>query len=289
MTKRQLDNPSDLLRDKGLLHVALSCVYLHSNDHVVLSLGQPHVDYKHYRAVLSKQDVYGRAVLGYMTQGRVLDPPVLEMCETEERYRSLDHDAACVHTEWLFAHMLLLPEEEHPADFQEAVRLAERASDTMLRISLQIREAALAVAERLGIEVTDGAPLVPEHPLHVAIPRLPYNFKQLMGRMVDRQHKSEARIAFETEIMDVFSFGIRVAERWSGKVMLCTTGLRKRYNQMTAEERASSGSVVLGHIMSDLLDDELVESAVRDSLVAARALEHLGLRVHKACETFHAT
>ena len=297
MTKRPRDD-EELLRVKGLLYVSLNCVYLQSADNIVISLGQPYLDYEsQYTSVLSESDVYGKVVKGYMAQGRVRPAPSPGVVS----FRELDHEAACVHTDWIYAHMLLRPNQSsgYPAKFSEAVGLAERASVTLRRVSAMIHSAALDVAERLDIKArvvesdrAAEAMLVQEHPLQASVPRLPFDFTRRVRDVdtlfVGYAEKNEARVAFEAEIMDIFGFGICIAEdEWhrTDEVMLCTTGMRKRYSSMTKEERISSGSVVLGCILRDLAEGR-VESAVAASLVAARALERMAQRLHKAVEMY---
>ena len=54
MPKRQRDDR----RAQGLLHVSLNCIYLQSKGNLILSLGQPYLEYEAYKSVLSKQDLF---------------------------------------------------------------------------------------------------------------------------------------------------------------------------------------------------------------------------------------
>ena len=63
---------------KGLLHVALNCIYLQLSEDIIIMIGQSTLDYHLYKHVLSPQDVYGKFMHGYMTQGRVEVPGLSE-------------------------------------------------------------------------------------------------------------------------------------------------------------------------------------------------------------------
>ena len=56
---------------KGLLHVVLNCIYLQSSEDIIITIGQSPLDYCLYKHMLFPQDVYGKFMLGYMTQGSV--------------------------------------------------------------------------------------------------------------------------------------------------------------------------------------------------------------------------
>ena len=216
-------------REKGLLYAALNCIYLQGNDDIRISLGQPYLHYKReYREVLTREEMRGVVVLGYMAQGRV------------QAQHDDEHVSACVHSNWIRAHMLLTPTGgRYSADFAEAVKLAERASETLSLVSMRIGQAALALAEKLGVdsgEIFFDEQLVPENPLQVSIPRLPAEFARCWPPMT----KTEGRVAFVSDIMDIFSFFLCIAEHnWTNidEIMLSATGMRKRYSEMTPEER----------------------------------------------------
>ena len=69
-------------------------------------------------------------------------------------------------------------------------------------------------------------------------------------------------------------------------MQLCATGLRKRYIEMTPEERVSSGSVLLKDIVVHM-DNERWEQAIASSLVAARALACNAAKLEAAVEMMH--
>ena len=123
-----------------MLYAALNCIYLQDGDDIHISLGQPYLDYKEYSDVLSKDEMRGVIVCGYMAQGHVKKHGDAVV-------------SACVHTNWIFAHMLLAPTSDtYSSDFGEAIKLAERASETLCLVSIRIGQAALDLAEKLGIK-----------------------------------------------------------------------------------------------------------------------------------------
>ena len=239
-----------MLRSKALLHVALNCIYLQDGDDIVLSLGQPALRYDGYESVLTDEDVYGQVVRGYRAEPK---PLTLKG----------DHRAACVHTNWIYMFLC-------HGKAQEAAKLVDRAAETMCRISCKIGQAALDLATQLE----DDIPLVAEHPLQPFVPRLPYH--------IGRQMVARDLTAFDTAVMEVFSFHVCTArDRWLdiNEVQLSCTGMRKRYEDMTREERAASGTVELRQIIANLADPATVHEAVAQSLVAARALEMAARRL----------
>ena len=295
-TKRSVmsTNEKETLRLKGLLHVALHCLHLDDTDDIVITLGSAMLNYKKYMKVLSPEDVYGKWVYAWMTQARV---EVMPEDRGMKHFLEHEHSAAFVRVNWLYAHMLL----KSDGDFDEAVKFAERAAETLCRVSFKIGDAALTLAQALGIqehilEVDEAAlkAIVPEHPLHVSVPRLPYDFFRWMGdptTVVPLEAKSEARVTFETEIMEVFSYWLCIGDPDYVKgheVQISSTGLRKYYTQMTSEERYTSGTVMLGHLIQHLEEDN-IEQAILGSLVAARALEGIARKLLRAVELYCAS
>ena len=287
--KVQKTEDNSILRLKALLYVALNCIYLQSGDDIRVTIGQAHCHYGKYRHVLTEDEMHGECVLGYMSQGYAKKKPVQGTMDAGT-FLERDHEAACVHTNWLFSHMFVLR-----GKFNEAVNLAERAAETMFRVSGMTTKAALALAEKLDItnavleaDKAAEAALVHENTLHVSIPRLPSELQRVAPKyLVAHDDKDEARIMFEDVVTDVFSCGVCIAnEEWDDidEVMLCATGLRKRYDEMTAEERVSSGAVVLGNILKDLKQEDRLPEAIAASLVAARALAWNARRLESACE-----
>ena len=288
-------NAREILVIKGKLFIALQCIYLQNDMTIVMSLGKPRPDRGNYDEVLTQEDFYGEWVLGYMAQGCVKTPPM------DQQSKKDDHIAAFVHTDWIYAHMFLAPHNSrYSPSFNEAVKLVRRASETMCRVSYMIMDAATNLADKLG--KTDGileadaaaeAALVPENDLQVSIPRLPYEVKlwfEYPPAVVAHADKTSARMAFEHAVCTVFSYNVCTSiDKWTGvnDVLLCTTGLPKRYDDMTAEERVSSGSVVLGNIMKDLHNNEAtVPHAIAASLVAARALAYSARKLELACQAY---
>jgi len=290
-------SPEDRLRRKeGLLHVACSCFYL--QDHgLVLSIGQPYQDVSLYHSVLTKDEVLGEVVLGYMAQGRVRRPPDPNKCKGSE-FLSADHKASCVHTSWIYAHMILKPlpsfHSFDSADFMEAVKLVRLAAATMCRVSFEIGRKALDLAEEL--KITDSvmasdalaeAALVQEDPLQEGVLYLPFDFLQIDPKYkVKPEDKNAARVAFETIVLEIFSFHVCLAKpRWRSidDVMISTTGMHKLFKDTTPEERLSSGSVVLKHIKKDLKAGRH-EAAILASLTASRGLERIARKLQSACD-----
>ena len=295
-------NAKEILVLKGKLFIAVQCIYRQNTTTIVMSLGKPHPDRGNYAEVLTQDDFYGQFVLGFMAQGVVTNPSMKS--KDFHKLREDVHIAAFVHTDWIYAHMFLVPHRgSYSPNFNEAVKLVRRASETMCRVSYMIIEAATNLADKLGktgaildADAAADAALVQEHDLQVSIPRLPCEVKQWFEyppAVVAHADKSGARIAFEHAVCAVFSYNVCTnIEKWSdvndvNDVLLCTTGLPKRYNEMTAEERVSSGSVVLGNIMKDLQNNEAtVPHAIACSLVAARALAYSARKLELACQAY---
>lgn len=284
-----------LLRKKGLLNAALGCIYMQSQDDMHLTLGRKSYIHEGYEHVLTEEERHGECVLGYMAQGRVKSPPPPDALEwmSPKQFLRDDHIAACVRTYWIYAHMFLKPRGEPEAydepDFAHALRLVDRAAETMCRISIKIGQAALDLAEELGIkervvradeEAFERLEFPAEKKEETFVPRLPWEFSEMLRRRakysVPDIDKDEKRLEFEKTVIEVFGYHVCTAEdNWvdCSDVMLSVTGLRKRYGQMTPAERLSSGSVHLRLIMERLRSDDTVEAAIMESLMAARALE----------------
>ena len=281
-----------ILRLSGLLFAALNCIYLQSCDDIRLTVGHAGCDYGKYRDVLTEDERHGECVWGYMARGCTKEKPVQGTMDAKT-FLVRDHRAASVHTQWLFAHLFFLN-----GNFSEAVKLADRASETMFRVASKIRDAALALAEKLEISAdvlesdaaAEKALVVLKHDEQpAAIPRLPCDITRVAEKFkVQREHKDEARVAFEEIVIDIFTNGVCIAYNEFGQwdeiseVMLCATGLRKRYDEMTDEEKVSSGTVVLANILKDLASEDGVAAAIGASLVAARALEWNGRKLEEA-------
>ena len=312
-----------ILRDKALLHVALGCVYLQSGDDLVIGMGQPYLNYDGYETVLSEEEVYGCVLPGGIVPRRARKWPVREdYDEGEARFQVAMHEAACVHTYWLYAHIYLQNPEGAgaPRLAPDALELIERAAETMGLVADRIRGAALTLADRMGVkdylmqsDAVAEASLVAEHPWQPSVVRLPLEFKQLLAWRTHARNsrtppsslslkeeadecphdkeEDEARAVLETVVTDVFGYGVCKAEdAWQEieEVMVCTTRLRKRFSEMTLAERVSSGTVVLGHIQYLLQSDTPsdVEKALSEALVAARALEHNARALVEACRAY---
>ena len=288
-------NAKEIHALKGKLFLALQCIYLQGDATIVTSIGQYRPSRGAYKDVLSDDDCYGEWVRGYMAQGCVSNPSA-NVGMSPQQLKTNDHIAAFVTTDWIYAHMFLKPHTSLCSpDFNKAVKLVRRASETMCRVSYMIAEAARSLADKLDImyilyaDPDAEAALVQEEPdnLQASIPRLPFEVKQWFEyppAVVAHADKPDARIAFEQTVCAVFSYNVCT---YADGVMLCTTGLRKRYDDMTAEERVSSGTVVLGNIMKDLQNnDATVPYAIAASLVAARALAYSGRKLEVACRDY---
>jgi hypothetical protein len=298
----------ELHRLRGLLYVALNCLYLQSNDNLVMSLGQYRLVYADFKAVLSPKDVYGCWVRGYMAQGQAQEPPCPEDGLSPEASLEQEHCAALVQTDWVFAHMFLRPSiggwNHGEPNFEEAVKLVWRATETLCQISFKISQAALALAALLGIEervleadLAAEARLEPPDSRPFA-PRLPSDFARWLDPSmswltVPPMEKSPARLAWEAQVLEVFSFYVcRADDRWdhTADIMLCATGLRKRYSEMTPQERISSGCIHLRHTMAALKQKHTLEEAIMGSLMGARALERAARKLfHAHMQYAHAT
>ena len=270
-------------RAKGLLHVALSCIYLQEGDATCFTLGRKYLSYDAYKSVLTRDDVYGCIVSAYMTQGYAHGPSSTDLVQ--------DHEASFVNTQWIFAHMHLPQSIRCYPDFETAVELTERAAETMLRVSFKIGQTALELAELMGVkeEVIEAdriaeSALIEDQSENDIKPELPSKFYRMI--LTPPESKTDRRLAFETEVLEVFSFGVRPARReWVDidEITLCTTCMRKDYADMTPQERVSSGSVILKSIKADLINRP--EAAILESMVASRALAILGRRFLKACSS----
>ena len=290
----KLTKPNQVRRKQGLLHVAIGCIYLQSDDKIVISKGQPFIDLKGYHGVLLNDEVLGKVVLGRMSQGRVRPPPDPEQL-SGQALRLAELEAACVHVDWIYAHMLLAPRSGYDSpDFEEAVKLVRRTAETLCGVSFNIGRGALNLAEELGIEntiaVADAsaeAALVEEHPLQVPVLWAPCAFDVVKQKyLVKQEDKSEARYMFEATVFEVFSFHIRIPnQRWIeiDDIMINTTGMRKKFNEMTAKERQASGSVMLKHIVRDLRANKN-KAAILASLTVSRALSRIAFKLQTACD-----
>lgn len=272
------------------LFVALGCVYLQDNDNIILSLGRSDMSLGDYKDFLTPDDTFGVYVRGYLTQGTAKPLPD----PAHANFRTLDHNAAFVAVNWITAHMFL-----GRGDYGEAVRLTERAASTIQRVGKRIFEAAMELAQVLGIEETAlqadraaEAALVEEHPLKVLIPRLPYDIEfgwfHPRNKVQTVQDKDERRVAFEAAVLEVFSSRICIAnEDWAAvdEIRLSATGLRKPFEDMTDDERRTSGTVMLKDIVEDLQAGEC-EAAVLKSLMGARALDRAAAELRQAVNAF---
>ena len=286
-----------LIRSKALLYKALSCIYLQDNDDLHITLGRETTMMPDkYRNVLTEAERFGVFVTGYMTQGLARKPPTIVDRQklSEAQYRTKEHIAAHVHGNWLLSHLLINPKGTQ-ARLKHAVALTRRSADTLCEVSLMIGQAALDLAAKLKItdqvlradEKAEMA-IVPEHPMQASIPRVPWPMSQwLRTDGIDAKEMDEAHTQFQKEVLDVFSFHLCISENnWirGDEVMISTTGLRKRYSEMTPKERKTSGSVVLRNIMRDLCTRKRVVRAIQASLVASRALERIARKLLKACD-----
>jgi hypothetical protein len=267
-------------REMGLLYVSVQSIYMQSTADIVVSLGRSMPDLGKFGDVLTNDDIYGEWVNGYMAQGYARPFPHPKTSSSLDsnplRFREMDHIASLVRTNWIFSHMFLA--SKNGGKFDECVKLVERAAMTMRRVSDIIAKNANALAQTIGFAVEE-VELVQEHDLQVFVPRLAFDISEFFlerhrerGEVVPIEEKSEARVAFEVAVCNVFSFGVCTdLDGWFNGVQLSATGLRKRYVEMTPEERVSSGSVLLKDIVVHM-DNERWEQAIASSLVAARAL-----------------
>ena len=174
--------------------------------------------------------------------------------------------------------------EEAALNLADALRITDRVleAEKAAEAALVFPSAPLPLLDVTHVDVK---------PRPITAPRLPFDFCQFDKTVVvDSADKDAKRLAFESEVLDVFSFGVCIAyyKRWEhlGDVMLSnTTHLRKSYDEMTDDERISTGSVVLKSIVDDL-ENERNEKAIAASLVGVRALNRMAKRLEAACEAF---
>ena len=279
---------ADLLQ--GKLYAALHCIYLENGDDVILSLGA----YRLHPGPFTLLDRTGVFVRGHNAQGCAEDWPVRQPAWTDAQFVELEHEAAFVRLSWILSHLIM-----QDGQFHEAVKLVLRASETMGRVALIIREAALGLLAEVPEMPVKQQKDKPQAPLAMeearirfscteemspTAPLLPHQFVTYM-RTKAAAPKSEERKAFEAEVLEVFSFGVCPATRiWDLKneLSLSFTCKRMFYDEMAHEERAASGSVELRRIVADLVDGR-TEDAARASLVAACALDELARRLRAAC------
>lgn len=123
---------------------------------------------------------------------------------------------------------------------------------------------------------------------------LPFVFWELYqhksARMLPLADKSEARLAFEEAVSAVFGFRVcHPGSNWIDihAVVIGTTGLRKPYNDMSPEERVSSGSVLLSDLIKALARGGGGEQeAIDGALVAARGLVKAAEDLEAACDAY---
>ena len=277
-------------REMGLLYVSVQSIYMQSPADIVASLGRPRPNLGKFGDVLTNDDIYGEWVDGFMAQGYARPFPHPKTLDSNPlRFREMDHIASLVRTNWIFSHMFLA--SKNGGKFDECVKLVERAAMTMRRVSDAITKNANALAQTIGFDTraVEEIELVQEHELQVFVPRLAFDISEFFlqrfrerGDVVPIEEKSEARVAFEVAVCNVFSFGVCTdLDGCFNGVQLSATGLRKRYVEMTPEERVSSGSVLLKDIVVHM-DNERWEQAVASSLVAARALAYNAAKLEAA-------
>ena len=311
---------NNLLRMEAHLHLALASIYMQSSDDIHITLGKDlaceYCDC--YENVLDpKKDICDVYVRGYNSQGRVRPVPDLKKhYKSPQDFKILDAEAHFIKSTWIYSHFILAPcLDMYSPDFNKGVALVKRAAETMVRVSGRIYQTAIDLAEGMLIKdkvlaadkAAQDALVFPSAPLPALVvedaviltheqkvrpptaPRLPYDFVQYLKAnkyVVDPTTKDAKRLAFESEVLDVFSFGVCIAyEDWHklGDIMLTsTTHLRKCYDEMTPEEHKLTGSVVLQTIMDDLKDGR-AEEAIIASLAAARSLTTMAARLEAAC------
>ena len=292
-----LNRKQQLRRQRGLLYVACNWIYLQSDDNIIISIGRPFLNFRGYYGVLLPTEVRGEVVLGYMSQGYVRERPDGNG-PRGDRFIRAEMEAACVHMNWVYAHMLLRPNPGiNHVDFKEAVGLTRRAADTLCEVSFAIGKNALELAEKLrmagSIAAADAsakAALVEENPLQVSVLWVPRDFHNIKN-LLPQEEKNEARYAFEATVMEVFSFHLCIgSERWYSvnDITINTTGMRKRFADMTPEERVASGAVKLEHIIRNLKLKPKFRQAILDALTASRALARIAWKLKVACDKVEA-
>jgi hypothetical protein len=272
-----------VLRREALLYVKLNCIYVNFNENLVLTLGQSGLELGRYASVLSPDETFGVYVNSYLAHSRLLPRPD----PSADDHRWLNHRASYVEHHWIVAHMFL-----RSGNILTAAGLARRASETMQAVGAEMREMALGLAEQLGVrsavESADNEAairLVQPHPLHVFIPRVPYDaeFRWFHPRSraptVPLAEKSEERVAFESEVLEAFSACVRDG------VQLSATGTRMCFEDMSEEERAATGTVLIKDILQDLEDEQLERAALK-SLMAGRALMWTAAKLQRASDLF---
>jgi hypothetical protein len=304
-TKRQKKEPAvrrEALLAKARLHAALLSIYLQESDDLVLSRGCSS-GYLHHKAAyasvvdeLGPECENGEFVLGYMAQGHVKGWAK----DGSDEYSHQNQEAAFVRTNWIWAHLLFRGKgEDDGPQIKEGVALVERAAETMTWVSEQLQARAQGLAALLGVEPEAEAKLGVEVGAEVSYTsRLPFVFqegyRQKSKHMLSQEEKSEARLAFEGAVGEVFCFRVcNSGPHWIdiSDAVVSSTGLQgKTYSKMSEKERKASGSVKMNELIEDLLADDSarVERAINGALVASRGLLAAARLLEEACARFKA-
>ena len=276
------------------LCLALRSVYLQEYGEVVFSIAGMCPSVVPYRCVARIVDVEGgHRHCGYRVQSDLCPlptPPNEEEVDgggphyRARRLRRMDVEGAVVHATWIRSHLLFV---SPPAKFDLGVAMVERAAMTLTKVAFMLRSATLALAKDMGAvgdalaadaralaKVKPAPRLQPLSRRFDPLDRIPAEDRFLEGA------KSEARLAFEDEVIGVLDWRIASAHpnyHYVTEVMVSVTGEWGRLPVINPAAASNAPGVVnLRSIELSLMQGVPTPEALADALMAARGMEEAG-------------
>ena len=285
------------LRLEWLCYRATQCVFLQSDDEVVVSAYGAGTIYARnpFGSVALRYETEPAWINGYRCQGqaRPIEPIThLDARRWPNAYAHAEYEqlqrASVVRTTWIMAHFWGSPAYNEDASFDKAVGLVQRAAVTLTWNAHQFRATAMALATHMGVlpALLDAdaaalgrcasAPAPPAAPL----PLRPNSSRDdLIGKRysIAQDQKPPARLQFERRVCAVFDWRVGMTSRrffTAGEVVVSARPLPGReWPDLTADEIAASGGVMLLNIANALAKEARTEEALVQMLMAARGLD----------------
>ena len=286
------------LRLEWLCYRATQCVFLQSDDEVVVSAYGAGTIYARnpFGSVSLRYETDPAWINGYRCQGQAhpINPIThLDAQRWPNAYARVEYEqlqrASVARTSWIMAHFWGSPAHDENASFDKAVGLVQRAAVTLTWNAHQFRTTAMALAKHMGIlpalldadatalrrSSSSKAPL-----LLLALPLRPNSSRDaLIGKSwsVAQDQKPPARLQFERRVCAVFDWHIGMTSRrffTTGEVVVSARPLPGReWPDLTPDEIAASGAVMLQNIANALSKESRTEEALVQMLMAARGLD----------------
>ena len=289
-------------KERARLFLSLCSVYTQDSDDYVVAVAGPHhaMPQSWNRQLLSEEDLRYEFVRGYMQvhNARVADWPEASVKEQDpKRFKRLELCAAFGRVSWIWCQMLF-----ESGDFEEAVKLTQRMSETLQRVAAMIADRAWELAEAL--KLTESVRELDEEakakfrldtPIEGQVfqPRLHREFNELLKEKQEELFlvpcmQQEKYYAFFWTLSHVFSFQLTRSVSFSvgtNEVAIIPNGSKTPYFKMSEEEKAVSGSISLKEIQEALLEEGEELLAIVGALKASRGFalvaETLGKAVAK--------